>query len=175
MEAILGQIIPWSAAQVPRCFLACDGSILAIRQYTALFSVIGTKFGGDGEHTFALPDLRGRVVVGSGQQPGGTNFEMGAAGGAETAALTLSQTPVHGHLVYANGNAGAPAAGTGTNNLLGTPAREIKMYNAEAANTVLNQGSITTTGAGAAHENMQPFQVVNFIICAEGLYPERWD
>lgn len=175
MEATLGQIIPWPAARIPVDFLPCDGSLLAVNQYTALFSIIGTKFGGDGQHTFALPDLRGRVVVGSGQQPGGTDFKMGATGGAEAVALTPSQMPTHGHLVYANGNAGAPAAGTGTNNLLGTPAGGIKMYNAEATNTVLNQGSVTTTGAGAAHENMQPFQAVNYIICTIGLYPQRWD
>lgn len=175
MDATLGQIIPWPVERIPIDFLPCDGRLLGVRQYTALFSIIGTKFGGDGQNTFALPDLRGRVVVGSGQQPGGTDFAVGASGGAETVALTLSQMPAHGHFVYANGNSGAPSASTGVNNLFGTPASSVKMYNAEAANTVLNRSSVTTTGAGTAHENMQPFQVVNYIICTMGLYPDRWD
>lgn len=174
MEATLGQIIPWTVGRVPVDFLPCDGRLLQIRQSTALFAVIGTRFGGDGVTTFALPDLRGRAIVGSGQQPGGTFFNLGATGGTETVALNQSQVPTHGHQVYANSNANAPASGIGTNNLLGTPANGIKMYNTEAADTTLNQSTVTATGAGAAHENMQPYQVVNYIICISGLFPQRW-
>ena len=175
MDATLGQIIPWGVDNVPFDFLPCDGRILQILQHQALFAVIGAKFGGNGTTTFALPDLRGRVVVGAGQQPGGTNFVPGAWGGSETVTLSSTQVPPHGHVVYANSNATAPASGTGTNNLLGTPANGIKMYNTSATNTKLNSSSVTTVGAGAGHENMQPYQVVNYIICVSGLFPPHWD
>ena len=174
MEAILGQIIPWPIQRIPMYFLPCDGRLLPINPYQALFTLISNRYGGDGITNFALPDLRGRVVVGAGQQPGGTLFTLGAKGGSETVALTSSQVPTHVHHVYANSKTDAPATGLGTYNLLGTPANGIKMFNTETSNTTLNQGSVTTTGAGAGHENMQPYQVVNYIICVMGMFPSRW-
>ncbi|HWT76563.1 MAG TPA: tail fiber protein [Mobilitalea sp.] len=174
MDAFLSQIIPWTSPRIPKDFHLCDGTILQIIQNQALFALIGNLYGGNGTTTFALPDLRGRVVLGAGQQPGSTNYNIGTAGGSETVALTATQIPVHSHVVYASNSTSAPGSGIGTNNLLGTPINNAKMYVTSATNTQMHQNSVKTAGTGAVHENMQPFQVVNYIICTSGLFPSRW-
>ncbi len=172
MEVYIGQIIPWASNRIPRGFFPCDGRILSVNQYSALYSIIGNTYGGSG-NSFALPDLRGRAVLGAGQLPGGTNFTAGAMGGSEKVALTLSQVPPHGHLVCANGNPGAASATTGTGNLFGAPGNNAKMYHLGQIDTVLHPNTVTITGEGQPHENMQPYQVINYLICVDGMYPPK--
>jgi microcystin-dependent protein len=174
MDAYLSQVIPWISNRIPRDFHLCDGTILQISQNQALFALIGNQYGGNGSSTFALPDLRGRVILGAGQQPGNTYYDIGDAGGSETVMLTAAQIPTHSHVVYVGNNTSAPGSGIGTNNLLGIPANNTKMYVNVAPNAQMHQNSVKTAGASAGHENMQPFQVVNYIICMSGIFPSRW-
>ncbi len=174
MEAVIGQVLLWSSPQrIPSEFLPCDGRLLSVQYYQALFSIIGYTYGGSGNN-FALPDLRGRVVLGAGQLPGGSYHNAGEMGGSEKVPLTLNQVPPHGHLVYANNNPNAVGAGVGTNNLFGTPGNGINMYNTEVPDTMLNSETVSVSGAGVAHENMQPFLTLKYIICVTGHYPSWW-
>ncbi|WP_433944204.1 phage tail protein [Paenibacillus sp. SN-8-1] len=194
MEAFVGMIMPWSLNWAPVNWLPCDGRTLNIMQYQALYSLIGVTYGGNATTTFNLPDLRGRVPVGMGQQPGGTNYVIGTFGGTETTALTTNQLPAHNHTFSgsANVSVGAPAnANAPTTN---TPAAntslsvgqdstggEANIYNTAAPtmmtatmNTTASvSGTTGVTGTGLPFSNVQPYQVINYIICVNGLYPQR--
>jgi len=183
-DYFLGEIRAFSFGLVPQGWLSCDGQILQIQQYAALYSLLHTEFGGDGVNTFALPDLRGRVIIGLGSytDPSGQGYQYnyGNAGGAETVALTAAQTPPHNHALMGNtvaGSAGNPNANyiaswgsspqvTQSQNLYAAPASPNTMVN-------LNPGSLAATGGGQGHSNMQPFQVINYCIATQGLYPSR--
>ena len=149
----------------------CQGQALPIAQYTALFSLLGTYFGGDGVNTFNLPDLRGRVAVGQGQGPGLSNYSQGQTGGAETVSLAASQAPAHTHTLMAASNVtAAPNPGPGL--MLGTTASAVRLYGANAP-TALAAGSIGTFGSSTGHENRQPFLGLNHIIALAGIFPSR--
>ena len=194
MEAFVGTILPWSLNWAPVNWLPCDGRQLNIQQYAALYSLIGVTYGGNGTTYFNLPDLRGRVPVGMGQQPGGTNFVIGTVGGTETTALTSNQLPPHAHTFSgtANVSVGAPAnADPGT---VDTPAPNTSLakatdsggapsaiYNtnpptfvtASVNATATVSGNTGVAGNGQPFSNIQPYQVINYIICVNGLYPQR--
>lgn len=168
MEPFLGQImlVPYNFA--PRGWAFCDGSLLPINQYTALFALLGTMYGGDGRTTFALPDLRGRVPVSSGQGPGLQSYPLGEAAGSESVTLVTAQIPAHIHMVQAATSASAPdPAGhfPGTDGLT-------NIYDATAGAT-MNPQMIGPAGGNQAHENRQPFLVMNYIIALEGIFPSR--
>lgn len=174
----------------PKGWAQCDGQLLSIDQNQSLYSLLGTMYGGDGRTTFALPDLRGRVPISFGTLAAfGNNFEQGAKGGQETVQLTSQQMPSHTHIASARvhgdfefncGN----AAGTSTdpeNNFLGSAGTE-NLYSAPIASGVLMapkafeleaQIQVDDAGGGQEHSNMAPFQVVNFIIALQGIYPSR--
>jgi microcystin-dependent protein len=184
MEAFMGTIMPVAFNYAPRGWLVCDGSSLPISQYSALFSLLGTYFGGDGVQTFKLPDLRGRTVLGWGNGPGLTPYTLGNAGGVENVTLSIQQMPMHTHVAVANvsdaqatlstpsvGNSiAAPGTGGGRAPFVATNG-----FVAAAPNVALNQASVTNTAAGGNlnHENRQPFLAVTYIICVEGIYPSR--
>ncbi|BAU26762.1 microcystin-dependent protein [Aneurinibacillus soli] len=194
MEAFVGTILPWALDWAPVGWLPCDGRQLNINQYQVLYSLLGIKYGGNGSATFNLPDLRGRVPVGMGQQPGNTNFVIGTSGGAESSTLTINQLPAHNHTFSgtANVSVGAPAnTSVPTTN---TPAANTSLsvakdstgdvaniYNTSAPTMMTATMNVTTTvsgttavsGNGQSFTNMQPYQVINYIICVEGLYPPR--
>lgn len=167
MEPFIGQVMAFGGNFAPRGWALCDGQLLAISQNDALFSILGTTYGGDGRTTFGLPDLRGRVTLHAGNGPGLSDRRLGEKGGSETNTLTINQLPSHNHAVNAKeeANAADPSgnyiAGTGTN-AFGTTA-DIQM-------------SATSTGSkGANHQinNIQPYQCVNYIIALVGIYPSR--
>jgi microcystin-dependent protein len=137
---------------------------MPISQYSTLYAVIGTTYGGDGQTTFAVPDLRGRIPVHQG--PG---YLMGQVGGAEQVTLLTAELPPHGHAMQASTGTGNSASPTG-NLWAQTPA---KLYTTQAANAVMDPSAITQAGQGQAHQNMLPFLSINFIIAVEGLYPSR--
>ncbi|NJX16095.1 phage tail protein [Tamlana crocina] len=155
----------------PRSWALCDGQLLAISQYQALFSILGTTYGGDGRTTFALPDLRGRVAIHPGSGPGLSTYRQGSKGGTETNTLTVSQMPPHSHTVNAvveDGNQSVP-----TGNLpAGTKALD-KEYSDAAANTTMNSTMIGNSGGGQPVNNIQPYGTVNYIICLQGIFPSR--
>ena len=167
MDPFLGQIIMFGGSFAPRGWALCDGQILAISQNTALFSLLGTIYGGDGRTTFALPDLRGRVSIHPGSGPGLTTRQLGQRGGTENNTLTVNELPAHNHALAAKeeGNADDPngnfIAGNGSN-VFGT-ASDSTMYNT----------SISDVGGGQPVNNMQPFLCQNYIIALEGVFPSR--
>lgn len=151
----------------------CDGSLLPISQYSALFQLVGTTYGGDGQNTFALPDLRGRIPIHQGQGSGLSNYVIGQPGGAETVTVTVNQLAAHSHN-NARGSVQAAASSNPANNSWGNA-------NAVAANSfgtampdgTMNTGSIGMTGGNQPHDNMLPFLPVSFIIALEGIYPSQ--
>lgn len=179
MENFIGEIrcFPYPNL-VPSGWHLCDGSLLPISSNAALYSLIGTNYGGDGRSTFALPDLRGRVMVGHGQVPSGIHYEIGNYGGLENVTLSQNQMPPHSHSFGCVSTAGATAAplnntfsSAGTNATM--PTLE-SLYVAPGGNSVpLNPASLSTAGGNGGHHNMQPFLVTGLYIALKGLYPQR--
>lgn len=155
----------------PRSWAFCDGQLLPISQNTALFSLIGTTYGGDGRTTTALPNLQGRAPMHPGSGPGLTTRRLGQKVGAETAALTEAQTPAHSHSMQAVNAPGTQYSATGSSTLARSAGGNA--YQTAASNTDLNAGALMSTGGGGAHNNMQPYIAVNFIIALAGTYPSR--
>lgn len=170
-EGYIGEIRMFAGNFAPRNWALCDGQLLSIAQHTALFSILGTVYGGDGRTTFALPDLRGRVAIHPGNGPGLSSYRLGQTGGAETNTMTISQMPQHNHPVNAvaeDGNQSVP-----TRNLpAGTKVLD-KEYSDATANTTMNPAMIGEQGGGQPINNIQPYGTVNYIICLQGVFPSR--
>lgn len=168
MDPFIGTIVMFGGTFAPRNWAFCEGQLLSITQHQALFSIIGTTYGGDGRTTFALPDLRGRVPVHPGQGPGLSPRVPGQKFGEETVTLTKAQMPAHSHAVY---GAFVPAE---NDNPWNTVLGESTIYTGANGDLIqLNAASVGPTGDGAAHDNIQPSLCVNFIIALEGTYPSR--
>ena len=173
-EPFIGQIMMFGGNFAPRGWAFCSGQLLSISQNTALFSLLGTTYGGNGQTTFALPDLRSRVPVHAGQGPGLSSYSLGQQGGTETVTLLQANLPPHTHPVNAAGTAPAPAAAAPANNFLAPAARGAPpIFSTGPGNTAMNAGMIGNTGSGTPVPNLQPFTVVHFIIALEGIYPSR--
>ena len=173
-DPFIGQITMFGGNFAPRGWAFCDGQLLAISQNTALFSILGTTYGGDGVSTFALPDLRGRASIHPGHGPGLSQYHLGEKGGAETVTLTTAQIPSHSHALNINSSNGNTA--NGTNAVLagfGTSAPPVGNFTSSAPNAAASATSISNTGGSQAHSNVQPFLCVNFIIATVGIYPSR--
>jgi len=172
-EPFLGQIIQTGFNFPPRGYALCDGQLLPIAQNTALFSLLGTTFGGDGKTTFALPDLRGRAPVHQGQGPGLTNRVMGESSGSETVTLVSSQMPMHNHLVMVNNN--PSGQGTPNGNFLGgsSDPTVFAFYAPTSDGSALAPTALATAGGSQPHENMQPYLVISFSIALAGIFPSR--
>lgn len=179
MDEFLGIIKLFAGNFAPRGWAFCQGQLLAISQNTALFSILGTTYGGDGRTTFALPDLRGRVPVGFGSGPGLPSFEQGQTGGEVAHTLLQPELPAHTHaLAVSNANASVSTPAQG--NTIATPGamsgREFIPtlgYTNTPPNTALNPQSVGVAGSSMPHNNMQPYLGLNYIICLEGIYPSR--
>ncbi len=168
-DSFLGEIRMFSFNWAPETWALCNGTILQIAQNQALYSLIGAYYGGDNKTTFALPDLRGRAI--SGRAP---KDKLGTTYGTETVTLTANTAPLHTHLVRA---AAAPATAYNVAHgdvLFAEPPAGSNIY-APFSGTPqpINPASVAHTGAGSAHNNMQPYAVVNFCICTQGVYPTR--
>jgi microcystin-dependent protein len=172
-EPFIGQIIMSGFNFAPRGYATCDGQILSIAQNTALFSLLGTTFGGNGQTTFALPDLRGRVPIHQGQGPGLTNRTMGEQAGEENHTLISTEMPMHNHLFSTNNVAGA--VGTPNGNFLAASSDPSvsSFYRPTSDGSTLNPQSIGLAGGNQPHNNMQPYLVINFSIALEGIFPSR--
>jgi microcystin-dependent protein len=171
-DPFVGQVIAVGFNFAPVGWQLCDGSLLQIAQNPALFSLLGTTFGGDGQNSFGVPDLRGRVVVGAGQGPGLQPYVLGEIAGVESVALISNQFASHTHGLQAAATATTPLPGASV--VLGTPATATPMY-ASAGTAVGLAGSTVTPspGQGTAHENRQPSTTVNYIISLYGVYPSQ--
>ena len=170
-EPFIGEIRMFAGNFAPRGWAKCEGQLLDISQNSALFSILGTIYGGDGTTTFGLPDLRGRVAIGPGDGPGLTSRPLGQKTGSETNMLAVANLPAHNHsinAVTADGNASIP----GGNLPAGTKLLD-KEYSDAKATITMNATMVSSTGGGQAVNNMQPYLTVTYIIALQGLYPSR--
>ena len=171
-EPFIGQIQPFGFNFAPRGWAQCDGQLLQISQNSALFSLLGTTYGGDGRTTFALPDLRGRVAIHQGTGAGLTTRTLGSRSGQESVTLNTTQMPPHQHAVAPKCNGAAIDGDSPVNSY---PAlSESDIYNSAAGvNQVMAPTDSSSVGGGQAHANMQPFLTINFCIALTGLFPSR--
>lgn len=164
---IVGEMRLFAGKKAPNGWVFCEGQILSVASFSALFAVLGNAYGGDGVETFALPDMRGRVPIHSGQGAGlPTDYVLGDKGGLEAVTLTTSQMPDHSHdvnAVSALGNSQEPAG-----NLLSNTGNFDDEYSNAAPDITMGSNMIASSGGGEAHENRQPFLCVNYIIALFG-------
>ncbi len=178
MESYLGQIMLFAGNFAPVNFMTCSGQLLSISQYTALFAVIGTYYGGDGVQNFALPNLQGCVPIGTGTGRGLTTRVLGETGGSESVPLSIQQMPAHNHLLTANAASGNAPSPSGA--LLAQTAvpRSTTTYDTYFTGTPANAVNLAPTavqpqGGNQPHANMQPFLAMTYCICINGLFPSR--
>ncbi|MGN6518459.1 MAG: phage tail protein [Dokdonella sp.] len=169
-QPFLGEIRMFGCNFAPHRWAMCNGQVMSIAQNTALFSLLGTFYGGNGQTTFALPDLQSRSPMHQGQGPGLTPRSLGENGGSETVALTVQQLPAHNHALGAQGARADRANATGS--LLAQGAQSIYAGGSSPTTTLAPQ-STGSAGSSLPHYNMQPYAVVNFCIALEGIYPAR--
>ncbi|CAM1346405.1 phage tail protein [Tenacibaculum crassostreae] len=192
-EGFIGEIRMFGGNFAPRGWAFCDGQLLAISSNTALFSIIGTMYGGDGRTTFALPDLRGRVAISAGRGPGLQDYRQGPGGGSEFRTLSVAQMPSHNHILSLTGLAGAvdipvntnsgdedesnPGAGVLANNggdRFASEATPNAKYGGQTLPvTVTGNGTTLNNGGNQSFDNRQPYTVVRYIICLQGTFPSR--
>jgi microcystin-dependent protein len=187
MEPFIGQIMMVPYTFAPQGWAFCNGQLLPISSNTALFSLVGTTYGGDGRTNFALPDLRGRVPMHAGNGPGLSPRRLGESGGSESETMSTAQMPAHNHPIqiteakleaYEGGRGEQPNAGTPGGNLLGNPSDFI-YYQGKSPNASLADSALTVeaqsgnTGGSQPVSKMQPFTTVHFVIALQGIYPTR--
>ncbi|NVN10172.1 phage tail protein [Nguyenibacter vanlangensis] len=167
-EGYLGEIriVPYLDGKVPQGWHVCDGTLLQIGQNAALYSLLGTAYGGDGRTTFALPDLRGRAPISQSDA-----LPRGTKGGKEMISLTMTEMPAHNHTMDAY--AGAASQPTTANAIYAESPATTPIYGSPTHLVSLSQGTpeLVAAGAGQAHENRQPYTTLNYIICVSGMYP----
>jgi len=165
----LGEIRMFAGNFAPLDWALCNGQLLPIAEYTALYNLLGTTYGGDGESTFALPNLQSRVPIHQGEGAGLSPYVIGENGGAETVTLTVAQIPAHTHPAQAS-SAGSGSSDPTNNFWASSPAT--KQYS-PGTNAQMKSGAMGQTGGNQPHDNMLPFLVVNFIIALFGIFPSR--
>lgn len=179
-QGFIGEVRMFAGNFAPRSWAFCDGQLLAISQNTALFSILGTTYGGDGRTTFALPDLRGRAPVSQGTGPGLSSHRLGSRSGTETVQLNATQLPSHSHnaavTVSIGTNTTAANSNEGSGHTLGAGAN---IYNSAAPESGEDLGGVSgnmtvnNNGGNQAHNNMQPYLAIHYIIALQGTYPSR--
>jgi microcystin-dependent protein len=196
-EPFLGEIIMFAGNFAPRGWALCNGQLLSVSQNSALFAILGTTYGGNGQTTFGLPNLQGRAPVHQGQSPGTSRYTLGEVGGTENVTLTINELPAHNHTVAlsgtgdvsvalgassANGNASVPGPttvpakvpnGLAALNAFSTTAPDTTLLPVHTTTTVNVTGNTGVVGNNLPVPIVQPYQVVNFIIATEGVFPSR--
>jgi microcystin-dependent protein len=165
MAPYIGEIRMFAGNFPPNGWAFCDGQLLPISENDALFVVIGTTYGGDGQETFGLPNLLGRVPIHM-----GNNFTLGEAAGTEQETLTVQQTPIHSHPLVASSNTGT-LPDPGNHVVARSHTANVDMYLEDVPNANMSPNSISPIGGSQPHENMQPFLAINFIISLFGVFP----
>lgn len=178
MEGTLATIMMFAGNFAPRNWAYCAGQILPIAQNTALFSLLGTTYGGDGRVTFALPDLQGRVALGAGQGPGLSSYDLGQASGVQTTTMLISQMPSHGHAggaVKIDLSTSGATTQTANGNILASPTADT-YATAGTTPTVNNPGftaEAAVQGSSQPFSIMQPYLGMSYVICQSGVFPSR--
>lgn len=165
-QPYVGEIRMFAGNFAPAGWMFCEGQLLPISEYETLFNLIGTTYGGDGQSTFALPDLRGRIPIHF-----GNGFTLAETGGVETVTLTVSQIPAHSHPYLASTGSTNPSIHP-TGNVIDSSAN-VKMYRQAAANIGFSPAAIGSTGGSQPHDNFQPYLCVDFIISLFGIFPSQ--
>ena len=179
MDPFLGQISIFGCNYAPLGWALCEGQVLPINQYTALFSLLGINFGGNGTTNFQLPDLRSRAPIGFGQGPGLSNYTIGETGGAETVTINAASYPVHSHPLFAGASAASSNAPGGLIEAEGQSAGRggavnLALYSATGAAATLAPAALTSAAGGnQPHNNIQPYLALNFCIALQGIFPSR--
>lgn len=187
MDAFLGEIRPFGFTFNPRNWMLCNGQLLPISQYTALFSLLGTYYGGNGQTNFALPNIQGTTLVGQGTAVTGTIYDLGETGGTPGVSLLSTEIPAHSHTFNAMYTTDAASAPTKEVNVATpvsylsdvyevpppTTKRQGNFYSTAPPSTVLNPLAVNPTGGNQPHSNMQPYLVINYCICINGYFPQR--
>jgi microcystin-dependent protein len=166
----VGEIRMFGGNFPPKGWAFCSGQVLAISQNTALFSLLGTFYGGNGVTTFALPDLRGRVPINWGQGRGLSNHPLGQIGGEENWTLTTPQMPAHHHEFVSAAN---PGLDSPLNSVLGSPTSGVELYAVSGPNGTMNAAANAAVGGGQPHPNVMPYLCTSFIIALQGIFPAR--
>lgn len=170
-EAYIGAVVLFGGNFAPRNWALCQGQLLAISQNTALFSILGTTFGGNGTTTFGLPDLRGRAPVGAGQGPGLSNYTLGQMSGSESATLSINQMPAHNHTVAPQAkNGGGDDTNPGGTKYMATASTDLY---ANTPNVAMGPSTSSMTGGSQPFSLVQPILCMNYIICINGIFPSR--
>lgn len=170
MDSYMSEIQIFSFPFAPKFWAQCNGQALAISQNQALFSLLGTQYGGNGTTIFNLPDLRSRTPIGAGTSPYGTTYNIGQPGGEENHQLTVGEMPAHNHLLMTSNNAADATNADG--NLLATGGT-FALFAPSGDSTPLAGNFIGNGGNGVPHPNIQPYLALNFCICLQGVYPSR--
>jgi microcystin-dependent protein len=177
-DPFLGEIRAFSFNFAPKGWTMCNGQLLPINQFSALFALLGTQFGGNGQTTFALPNLQGRLALGIGTSSFGTPFVIGEVLGEVSHTLGVTEIPTHNHGIAANANGASNATnipssavvlGSGSSSGAGTPA--VPIYGSSAPNTAMLP--LGNDGGGEPHENRMPFTVLSYCIALQGIFPSR--
>jgi microcystin-dependent protein len=172
-EPFIGQIMCAGFNFAPRGWARLDGSLLPISQHQALFSLLGTNYGGDGRTNFGLPDLRGRFLMHDGNGPGLTPRQVGERGGAETHTLNPSQMPAHTHSVTPRGSTDAATVGSPAGAVPAATRPRLPAYGAAPGNTEMAATTTGPAGGNQPTDHMPPYLVINCFIALEGIYPSR--
>ena len=175
-QPFLGQIQPLAFGFAPKNWAQCNGQTLSISQNTALFSLLGTTYGGNGVNTFALPNLQSRVPMSAGLSPSNINYSQGQIGGEEQVTLTLGTMPGHNHNFLGaaqNGNLGGPEAGVALANVYNGSGAGNPYYAPSTTPQPLNSAALGSVGGNQAHANLQPYLAINWCIALYGIYPSR--
>jgi microcystin-dependent protein len=162
----------------PTGWAVCNGQLLPISQNTALFSLLGTTYGGDGKSTFALPNLQGCVPMHTGQGPGLSLHDLGESSGSDAVTLLSTEIPVHGHFLNATTSAGTAADPSGLLYANGSWSDQgssgaVQYYSATAPNVQLNPNTLAPAGGSQPHNNLMPYVTLNFCIALQGVFPPR--
>ena len=173
----MATIMMFAGNFAPRSWMFCNGALLPISQYDALFALIGTTYGGDGQTTFALPDLRSRIPVGAGSGPGLPSMALGQMGGVESVILTSAQLPAHSHTMTASVNVTSSNANGSNNpaNVLASTSAAVYLPTSGSTGTNLGGASVTVGPQGNSQPIaiVQSYQAINYVICVEGIFPSR--
>lgn len=172
-DSFVGEIRMFAGNFAPRGWAFCNGYLMPISQNTALFSLLGTNYGGDGKSTFALPNLQGRALLHPGQGPGLSTYTLGETGGQTSVSLNEAELPSHSHqaaATSAKGGQSTPQGGVWAAARRGRP----PFYADPTGGTVvMDEHALGTAGGGQPHNNMQPYLCLSFIICLQGIFPHR--
>ena len=169
-QPYVGEIVIVAFNFAPNGWATCNGQLLSISENETLFQLIGTTYGGDGQSTFALPDLRGRVPVHQGQGPGLNSYVLGETGGVETVTLSINQMPSHEHPVSGQSALGSTAIPTGS---VWASQSRLNVYSSANPDTPMNPASVSTAGGNQAHDNRSPYLALNYIISLFGIFPSQ--